>query len=177
MGKMEREKDLHVLQWKEWFVLPSEVEYVGQAGYAEEKEEAMGSAQSRQRAKGVFCRCMPTEHDGPERSGVDTPLSSSRTCLHTAFIANPVPFMFVSLGQFHPVLPPNLPEWGKGWRSSIGFGALSLGHCTGLSPGHGEHSMFHAGVHRPVGMFGGAGLQHVLKMWLLVSLGRMRIFA
>ena len=39
----------------------------------------------------------------------------------------------------------------KGWRSSIGFRALSPGHCAGLSLGHGVHSMFHAGVHRPAG--------------------------
>ena len=48
--------------------------------------------------------------EGPQRSGVDPPLSSSRACLHMAFIANSVPFGSVSLGQLHPVLLPPLPE-------------------------------------------------------------------
>ena len=41
-------------------------------------------------------------------SVVDPPLSSSRACL-AAFIAFTVPFVFVSLGQFHPV-----PKGGGG---------------------------------------------------------------
>ena len=72
---------------------------------------------------------------GLQRSGVDAPLSPSRARL-TAFIANSVPVVFVSLGQSHPDLLPRLPESGKGWRSSVGFGALLPGHCTGPSPGH-----------------------------------------
>ena len=49
---------------------------------------------------------------GPQRSGVDPALSSSRACLHTAFIASSVPFVFMSLGQFQfhrSVLLPHLP--------------------------------------------------------------------
>ena len=88
---------------------------------------------------------------------MDPPLSSSHACLHMAFIANSVPFAFLSLGQFHPVLLPHLREWGKGWWLSIGFGALSPGHRTGMSQGHGVHSVFHTGVHRPMGMFASAG--------------------
>ena len=71
---------------------------------------------------------------GPQRSGVDPPLSPSHACL-TAFIAFSVPFVFVSLGQWYPVLPPHLRESGEGWRSSIGFWALSglggWGGCPG----------------------------------------------
>ena len=72
------------------------------------------------------------ESGGPQRSGVDPPLSSSRACL-MAFIAFSVPFVFMSLRQFHPVLLPHLPELGKGWLSSIGFGAFLRGGGGGFS--------------------------------------------
>ena len=88
---------------------------------------------------------------GPQRPGVDPLLSSSRACL-TAFIAFSVSFVSVSLGQFHPVLLPHAPESGKGWLWSIGFGTLSPGHRTGLSPGHGVHSMLHDAIYCPTGM-------------------------
>ena len=52
---------------------------------------------------------------GVQRAGVDPPLRSSRACL-TAFIAFTVPFVFVSLGQCHPVPFPHLPESGEGRR-------------------------------------------------------------
>ena len=38
----------------------------------------------------------------PERLGVDPPLSSSPACLHMAFIAFSLKFVFLWLGQFDP---------------------------------------------------------------------------
>ena len=49
------------------------------------------------------------------------PLSPSRACL-TVFIADSVPFVFVSLGQFHAALLPHLPEKGRGgWSGTQKF--------------------------------------------------------
>ena len=60
---------------------------------------------------------------GINRSGVDPPLSSSRACL-TAFIASQFR-MYLCPWDSSIQFCPFLPESGKGWLSSTGFGALS----------------------------------------------------
>ena len=74
----------------------------------------------------------------PQRSGVDPPLSSSRACLHMAFIANSIPFVFVSLGQFHTVRVPHV-NWVRGiiararhWSESGSWRACSMSVFTVL---------------------------------------------
>ena len=84
---------------------------------------------------------------GFQRSGADPPLSSSRACLPVAFVADSVPFVLVSLGQCHPPFCPlTSRNRVRAGGCPLGFGAVSPGHCTGLSPNAG-----------PGGGGGGAG--------------------
>ena len=55
---------------------------------------------------------------------MDPPLSSSRACLHTAFIAFPMP------GVHSSVLLPHPLNSAKGCRVVVGFWALSPGGAT-----------------------------------------------
>ena len=91
---------------------------------------------------------------GLNRSGVDPPLTSSRTCLMT-FIANSVPRLCVSLGQCNAILVPSLrPKWGKIWAASTGFWALSP---LWTEFGAQRLMVSHFGVRRDTGMLAVAG--------------------
>ena len=70
---------------------------------------------------------------GLKRSGVDPPLSSSRACLHKAFIAFSVHCVFdIAILRRLSVLPPPLPDLGaRDWGLLVlGITAGSRRRCT-----------------------------------------------
>ena len=90
------------------------------------------SRSTQQTPSGSRERAVPM---GPQRAGVDVPLSYSRACLHTAFIALSVPFVFevtwVVPSQCAALSPPSIGPKAARWYSGSAHLSSEAISCHG----------------------------------------------